>query len=76
MEYGSLEAINRPLGPMGQEELREFNKLLESFKKLSITIYNFISCLKRNRFRGQEYRKQYRSMRLEVTEMLKHLLKR
>jgi len=61
---------------MGQEELREFNKLLESFEKLSITIHNFINYLKRTRFKGQRYRKQYRSMRLEATEMLKNLRKR
>jgi len=50
---------------------KEFNVLLESFKKLSITIHNFINYLKKSRFKGQKYKKHYKSMREEVTEMLK-----
>ena len=52
---------------------KEFNVLLESFKKLSITIHNFINYLRTSRFKGEKYRKQYKSMREEVTEMLKSL---
>ena len=51
----------------------EFNTLLESFKKLSITIHNFIDYLKTSRFKGQKYKKQFKSMREEVTDILKGL---